>query len=210
MIATAIDFNKVFKENSALKMEGWCTVEKANRLFEIVQETDSRISVEIGVFGGRSLVALALGHKEKNSGFVIGIDPWKNKACLDGNNDPANDEWWMSLNMKQIYDSCQYHISLNELEGFCDTLRFRAVDMADIFPNRSIDLLHQDGNHNYASITNELNAWVPKLKVGGTWICDDTDWKEAASGYALLPTFGLEKIEDHQKWQVWKKVSEVK
>lgn len=206
MIETAINWKDIFSDHTREKMEGWCNEQKAQRIFELVQETDSKITVELGVFGARSLVALGLGHKEKNSGFVIGIDPWNNKACLDGGNDPANDAWWLSLDMKAIYDSAQHHIEKNELKGFCDTLRFRACDVAVLFPDASIDILHQDGNHNYQSITNELKAWTPKLKIGALWISDDTDWPEAQDGYSLLPEYGFEKIEDYTKWQVWKKV----
>lgn len=204
-VASRKNFNVVFHEGLRDRMEGWCTPEKGQRLYEIVQETDSKVSVELGVFGGRSLVALGLGHKEKGSGFVIGIDPWNNKACIEGNNDPANDEWWLSLDMREIYNSCQQHIEINELQGFCDTLRMRSVDVSILFPDGSVDILHQDSNHNTKTIVEELKAWVPKLKVGGLWICDDTDWPEAKDGYSYLPEFGLTLIEDHQKWQVWKK-----
>ncbi|MFA9220244.1 MAG: class I SAM-dependent methyltransferase [Sediminibacterium sp.] len=205
MTTTGINFDAIVKP-----MEGWCTPEKAQRLFNLVIESDSKISVELGVFGGRSLVPIGLGHKKKGSGFVIGIDAWNNKVCIEGTNDQANNDWWLSLDMKIIYASCQRHIELNELEGFCDTLRIRSTDVAILFPNESIDLLHQDSNHNAETIIAELKLWIPKVKIGGYWIADDTDWKEAKDGYSHLSDFGLELLETYTtekgQWQVWKKV----
>lgn len=203
---TTIDFKEVFKQDRIDKMEGWCTPEKAQRLYELVVETDSKLSIELGVFGGRSLVALAIGHREKGSGAAIGIDPWNNKACLEGSNDKANNDWWMSLNMKEIYASCQHHIEINDLIGFCETLRLKSVDVAHLFADGIVDVLHQDSNHNPETILAELKAWIPKLKVGGYWVVDDSDWEEAKGGYDHLNEFGLVMIEDHVKWQIWKKV----
>lgn len=73
---TYTDTEKVSEVNFAnivAPMEGWCSKEKAQKLFQLVLETDSQRSIELGVFGGRSLVPLGYGHKTKGSGFVIGI-----------------------------------------------------------------------------------------------------------------------------------------
>lgn len=202
-----VDFEQILS-----RMEGWCKPHKAQRLYELVMETDSQLSVELGVFGGKSLIALALGHKHKGSGVVLGFDPWNNKACLeDEGNDPKNNEWWASLDMEKIYQSCLFHMKINDVEGFCETIRLRNQGIANAFADETFDIIHQDGNHNFTAITGELKAWIPKLKMGGLWIADDTSWIETQEGYALLPTFGLEKIETHAyddgtEWQVWRKI----
>lgn len=199
-------------EHIFLRMEGWCKPHKANRLFELVLETDAKYSVELGVFGGKSLIALALGHKYKGSGVAFGFDPWNNKACIeDEGNDPKNDHWWATLDMEAIHQSCLHHLKINGLEGFCETIRLRNQGMAQIFANETLDIIHQDGNHNYKAITGELKSWIPKLKIGGLWIADDTSWAETQDGYSTMPSYGLEKIETHSyddgtEWQVWKKV----
>lgn len=196
----AINFEAIVKP-----MEGWCTPQKAKRLYELVLETDSQLSVELGVFGGRSLVPMGIAHKAKGSGFVIGIDAWNNKVCIEGNNDPANNEWWMKLDMRAIYNSCRYYMDLHQLDEYCETLRMRS-NVAVLFQNNTIDILHQDSNHNAETILTELKLWIPKVKVGGYWVVDDTDWKEAKEGYDHLNEFGLVLVEDHVKWQIWKKV----
>ncbi len=193
-------------EQAVSQMEGWCTPEKAQVLYNLVKKIDSVLTVELGVFGGRSLVPMAMAHKEKSSGIAIGIDPWKKEACLQGTNDPKNNEWWANLDLKAIYLSCQYHIEKNGLEGFCETLRMTSKSASFLFRENSIDIIHQDSNHNTETITSELELWIPKLKIGGYWVADDVDWPEALDGYSKLPGYGLELFEDYHTWQIWKKI----
>jgi predicted O-methyltransferase YrrM len=37
------------------KIEGWCTREKADKLIQLVKESNPKLVVELGVFGGRSI-----------------------------------------------------------------------------------------------------------------------------------------------------------
>ncbi len=187
-------------------LPGWCTAIKAARLFSLVKESNSQLTIELGVFGGRSLIPMALAHKEKGSGFVIGVDAWKASVATEGTNDPANDEFWRNLNHTDIYRSCQEGIYKYGVEDYCDTLRLKSHSVALLLADNICDIIHQDSNHNVETITDELKMWVPKLKVGGYWIADDTDWKEAVQGYAQMPEYGLELVEDFHSWQIWKKV----
>lgn len=186
---------------------GWCTVEKANILFDTVIKSDSQLTVELGVFGGRSLSAFAMAHKQKKSGFVIGIDAWKAQVAIEGTNSPLNDEYWKNtVNYKDIYNACQNMIYFNHLEDYCDTLRMRSQNASVLFQKNTIDIIHQDSGHNVETITDELKLWIPKLKIGGYWIADDTDWVEAIEGYSHLSEHGLILEQDFTKWQIWKKV----
>src|SRR4051812_40782905 len=108
-------------EEVVLSLQGWCTPEKAMRLNELVKESGSMLTVELGVFGARSFIPLAIGHKEKGSGFAIGIDSWKKDTSLHGTNDPANDEYWKNVDFKSVYRSVQQAIEENQLSDYCDT-----------------------------------------------------------------------------------------
>lgn len=189
------------------KISGWCTPEKAQILFDLVVKTDSKVTVELGVFAGRSLCAFALGHKEKKSGYVIGIDAWKAAVSIEGTNSPLNDKYWTEVvNYKDIYDECQRMIRVNGAEDYCDTLRMKSQQAGILFADNIVDIIHQDSGHNVETITDELKLWSPKLKKGGYWIADDILWVEAREGYAKLPSFGFELFEDHTEWAIFKKV----
>ena len=79
------------------KLHGWCTPEKASHLYNLVLDHENPLCVELGVFAGRSLVAIALGAKAMN-GTAVGIDAWSKEACEQGVNDIANTEWWNNIN----------------------------------------------------------------------------------------------------------------
>lgn len=186
---------------------GWCTVSKAERLFNLVIESDSKLTVELGVFGARSLTPLALAHKEKGSGVCIGIDAWKAEVATEGTNSPANDEYWRNVDYKSVYNSCVRAIQSNQLDEICYLLKLKSQTVGKIlFADNSIDILHQDSGHNVETISEELELFIPKLKLGGYWVADDVQWVEAKDGYAKLPEYGLELFEDYVEWAIWKKI----
>lgn len=197
--------NKRLKEIVEL-LPGWCTPEKAQRLFNLIIESDSQITCELGVFGGRSFIPMALAHKKKGTGFVLGIDAWKKEASLEGTNSFENNEYWSKINYTEVYRKCIYDIQVNDVDDFCSLIRMRSQEAGLLIADNVIDILHQDSAHNVETITAELNLWVPKVKTGGYWVADDLLWKEAKEGYAKLPDFGLEMVEDHHEWGIFRKI----
>lgn len=187
-------------------LHGWCEPEKAQRIYDLIKEKKSSLTIELGVFGGRSFIPMALAHRDMNHGFVIGIDAWKASASLEGENSPANDEYWKKVDYRGVYKSCQEAISTHLLEDYCDTLRLKSQHAALFFADNIVDVLHQDSGHNFSVITKELELWSPKLKMGAYWIIDDCNWVESLKGYAKLPDYGFELVEDHTTWQIHKKV----
>lgn len=187
-------------------LPGWCTAEKAGIMYDLVNQTDAQLIVELGVFGGRSFIPMALACKDKGSGKCIGIDSWRKDESLHGTNDPANDDWWAQLDFDSVYQKAKTAIVENALTTYAKLVKSSTQDYAKKVEDYTVDIIHQDSAHNFETITEELTLWIPKLKIGGYWIADDTDWKEAQGGYNKLPDYGLELIENHDKWQIWKKV----
>ena len=187
-------------------LPGWCASEKAQRLFDLIVESNSQITVELGVFGGRSFIPMALAHKQKGTGFALGIDAWRKEVSLEGTNSPENNEYWSKINYTEVYRKCIHAIRVNEVDDFCSLIRMRSQDAGFLIADNVIDILHQDSAHNIETITAELNLWVHKVKIGGYWVADDLLWEEAKKGYAKLPEFGLEMIEDYHEWGIFKKI----
>ena len=75
------------------KMEGWCTVKKATQLVNQILQVRPKVFVEIGVFGGRSLIPAALGIRANGDGMAYGIDPWKTEASPEGETVADNKGW---------------------------------------------------------------------------------------------------------------------
>ncbi len=161
--------------------------------------------MEIGVFGGRGTIAMAMGHQTTGTGHVVGIDPWDVAASLDGHNDPANDEWWGKLDHEAIYRHCVAALEQHGLMDYCRIVRERSDAALRLFPDESIWVLHQDGNHSEDISTREVELWAPKLRPGGYWVADDTDWPTTRRAQADLVDRGFAVVEDHGHWRTYRK-----
>jgi len=85
------------------KILGWCDEDKAQKFYDIITESKAKLCVEIGVFGGSSLIPQALAMKNNNDGIVVGIDPWTHDAALEDMEKDENKEWWSKINLDEIY-----------------------------------------------------------------------------------------------------------
>jgi hypothetical protein len=54
-------------------LHGWCTRKKATVMMDYIRKLKPTLSVELGVFGGRSLLAIALESKIQILVFLKGI-----------------------------------------------------------------------------------------------------------------------------------------
>src|SRR5271155_2257581 len=173
-------------EACIVSLHGWTTVDKGLRLAELVISAQARLSVELGVFGGRGTISMAIGHEALNSGWVVAVDPWERAASLEGVNAPENDAWWGTIDHEAIYKSCIRALADSQVERFCRVLRQRSHVAAGGFADGSIAVLHQDSNHSEAVSATEVEQWTPKLCAGGYWVADDTDWATTARAQRLL------------------------
>jgi len=160
--------------------------------------------VEVGTYLGRSLCSL--GEVVERSGKninVIGID-----TCRG-----SGPEGWRAKD---------YHASAVEKGGgtFAGALHKNVLDCgfgeritliisdsvsaARLFGDSSLEWVHLDARHDYASVRADIEAWLPKVKVGGWLSGDDYDeqkWPEVVQAVNdVLPEAKL--WSDHQ-WR-WK------
>ena len=164
-------------------LQGWCSIEKANALAEVVIEAEAKLIVEVGVFGGRSLVPLAMA-AALTGGVAYGIDPWRREANLEGVNDPANDAWWASVDIEAIHRAANDAIWSNGLSENCALIRARSETVCGLF--QSIDVLHLDGNHSELASCRDVANYLPRLRAGGVLIFDDVNWHTTARAIGLV------------------------
>lgn len=186
-------------------MEGWCTIEKANAMIDAVYGVNAQTCVELGVFGGKSLIAMALACKFKGTGVAVGVDPWKLGDCLEGTNDPANAEWWSKLDLEAIYRGFIRKVLDLGLTYQCQWLRYRSSDVLPFFRDGSIDILHQDSNHSEEVSCFELDAWTPKIATGGLLIQDDRLWPSMAKAVAKVSHWEIVSSDPAGNWAILKK-----
>ena len=177
------------------KLEGWCTPEKARALAECVQKESPQFIIEIGVFGARSLIAMALADTQT---VLIGIDPWASHASVAGfENDIANKEWWEKVDHTAIYDGALSAVFDCGVHSRTYLVRFTSQEALAFVRRlpRPIGLLHIDGNHSEEYSTFDVQNYVPLVKQGGIVVFDDTNWTTtAAAQQLLLQSCDLEKV----------------
>lgn len=166
-------------------MEGWCTPDKATALAECVLDLKPDVCVEIGVFAGKSLIAIALACHENSKGRVIGIDPWDKDASVQGfsPSDP-NHQWWRDVvNHSYIMGQCTSFVKqmgINSRVHLCRGTAEHTLPgmllVKDLFGRPFIDLLHIDGNHSEICSTFDVENYVPLVTSGGTVVFDDVNW----------------------------------
>ncbi len=197
-------------ENVALIIEqelegipGWCSIEKGKRMAELAR--GASLCVELGVFGGRGIISLALSLEEQGFGRADGIDPFTAVAALDGTNDVANDEWWRNVDFEEVAKTAQDAICELGLYQYTRLVRLRSKDVVGFYGDGTVDVLHQDSNHAEEVSREEVRLWAPKIRVGGYWIFDDTNWASTQRAQLDLVSLGFTEIEDHGSWKVYRR-----
>ena len=167
-------------------LEGWCGYQKAKHLAQLILDRRPEVIVEIGVFGGKSLSAMAMACQHIYNGHCTGIDPWTKAAALEGDVGPDHSEWWAKLDLEQIRKTCLSNIRQLGLEDFITIQRNHDSEVLSNFEDQSIDLIHEDSNHSLQVSVRTCRDWVPKLKIGGLFIMDDSSWDTQQRSIELL------------------------
>ena len=168
-----------FIENEHKKIHGWCDRNKAQKFYDIITKNKAKLCVEIGVFGGSSLIPQALAMKEnKNNGIVVGIDPWTHSAALEDMENDGNKNWWSEVNMTEIYEHFMNKLKEYKIDSFCKIYKDKSENVINEFEYESIDVLHIDGNHCEKISYQDSVNYFPKVRKGGYIFFDDTTWRE--------------------------------
>jgi predicted O-methyltransferase YrrM len=186
-------------------MHGWMSPEKGKRIARLVSEKTDPLCVELGVFGGRGVFAMALAVKYllKTGARVHGIDPFTASAALEGVNTRENEEWWSKLDYQAILKSARSHIDALGLS--VDLILKRSQDVVGDYAAGSIDIIHQDSNHSEEVTCAEVAQWTPKMKPRAYWVFDDVDWPTTNLAQARLQQqHGYELVEHHGSWAIFR------
>ena len=183
------------------EIDGWfhwrAAQEEAVRSFD-----DGSRFVEIGTYLGRSLCSL--GEVVEHSGkkiMVIGVDTcrgsgregWRGKDFHTGAVERGGGTFAGALH-KNVLDC-----------GFGDKISLiisESVTASKLFADHSLEWVHLDARHDYASVKADIEAWLPKIKSGGWLSGDDYDeqkWPQVVKAVGdLLPGA---KLWSNQQWR---------
>ena len=158
-------------------------------LVDSIDEIAPKTIVEIGVWKGGSVLAMAQRLKDKNyKSTVIAVDTW-----LGSWDHWESDEWFGHLNFQQGYPTIAHkfmnNVVLSGLSDFIVPLPVDSVNAAHVLAHYKVfpEIIHLDGGHDYHAVMSDLERWWPLLRNGGIFIGDDyrTDgsWPEVKQAF---------------------------
>ena len=156
------DLLKQFISDQFPKMGGWCDAEKGFQIGKLVLDSKPQKIAEVGVFEGKSTLALAKACKMNGSGTVYAIDSWKKEDCID-DEVAANQEWWSTLDLDGHYEAFVGHTVRAQVVKNIQFCRMSSWDASRFLPD--MDMVHIDANHAEWPSTSDVVNWLPKLKV---------------------------------------------
>jgi len=147
--------------------------------------------VEVGTYLGRSLCSL--GEVVKQSGksiTVIGVD-----TCRGSGPEGWRQKDYHGAAVASGGGTFAGALHRNVLDcGYGDAITLIIADSlkaSRLFGDASIDWVHLDARHDYASVKADIAAWLPKIKSGGWLSGDDYDeikWPEVVKAVSeMLP-----------------------
>jgi len=180
---------------------GWCPPEKAQMLAALVMATRPATVCELGVWTGASLIPMAMALKEIGSGMILGIDPWKADASVQGQiAQPDIDFWSRQGEHEQAYS--QFMEKVNGL-GLQDFVRVVRKTSNEVNPP-DMDIIHVDANHGPQVLTDVIR-FCPKVKQGGYCIMDDLGWTGGAVSGSIsrLQAMGFRELYQIKNERGW-------
>lgn len=190
---------------------GWCPLEKAYDLALAVLVLRPVVVCEIGVWGGKSLIPMALACESINSGRVFAIDPWSGQASSAGYTG-ENFKWWSAQDHEKVYKSFVGHVDRLALK---DRVVIQRSTSNDANVPEEIDLISVDGQHTDQAVM-DVNRFCSRVRVGGIVMMDDLGWNndgELPVAKAIDRLFELGFIELFRKktaqaeWAAFQRIS---
>jgi predicted O-methyltransferase YrrM len=169
--------------NNDYDQGGWCLDVKRDFIHTLVNITQSKLCVEIGVYKGSSLLSFAEA-LEKIGGKITGIDPWSfemSKNTIDFMGKDYENYIYNELLKGQstfdiFYNDICDIVEKNDISKTISIIRKPSEDAFINFEIESIDIIHIDGNHNELNASRDILLYLPLVKKGGYFIMDDSNW----------------------------------
>lgn len=134
---------------------------------ELIANKGYKTIAEIGVL--RGWFANHLYQTQPNE--LVLVDPWKRWSTdvFEDYDDYPQEKWDL------LHDQVKAKFSKQNVRIVRDV----SVSASQQFPNGYFDLVYIDGNHKHEYVLEDLEAWMPKVRKGGT-LCGH-DWQIVTS-----------------------------
>lgn len=140
-------------------------------LHRLITDLGLKTGVEVGTQKAEYAVYLL----ENTDLYLYLVDVWQH---LENYDDIANvlDEIQESYLQEALHNLTAYATRYSIIRKF-------SVEASGQFSDESLDFVYIDANHSYASTTADLEAWYPKIRVGG--LISGHDYLDSGSNFGV-------------------------
>jgi predicted O-methyltransferase YrrM len=160
--------------NIVAKTQGWRETVEAQQFAVLTLALQPRLIVEIGVFGGRSFIPMAMALKHCGCGRIVGIDPWDARFSKLGQIKPEDVKYWEAIDHDAVYKHFMGLLKESGASDCCEIIR-KPSDEVPTLKLTPIDLLSIDGNHGEQAFR-DTERFSSNVRVGGIIVLDDLGW----------------------------------
>lgn len=176
------------------QIEGWFNFRQAYR-DAVAEAPRHAVFVEVGSYKGRS--AAFMGVEIANSGKPITfycVDHWKGSDEEAHKADPDR---------KRLFTVFKDNIApLIKAHVHIKPVRSDSAQAAHLFEDESVDFVWIDAGHDYDSVSEDIEAWWPKVKPGGVMGGDDLPM--AGVNQAVTELFPDAERVSENGWMWWR------
>ncbi|NNM56981.1 class I SAM-dependent methyltransferase [Acidocella sp.] len=162
------------------QLEGWCSLQKALWLAELVTKMSGTRIGEIGVYGGKSLIPMALAARNRPGAMVYAIEPWSNSVAVEQATSGDNDQWWREVDLNKVKLGFISAVMDCGLAGVVKLIELPSDEARCAFQamrGYRFDLLHIDGSHAEGQALADVKDWLPLMAPDGILVLDDIGWE---------------------------------
>jgi len=171
---TPLALRSMFWRPNYLEQSAW--LEHIPFAFWLAEAHHPRVLVELGAHSGVAYFAFCQGISRLGLNTrCFAVDTWKDNG--------------------QIYDKLSAHNDA-QYSGFSRLVRSTFDDVLENFSNDSVDLLHIDVLHNFETIKQTFEAWLPKLSNNAVVILHGTNIREKHNGIFKY----FEELKEQYPW----------
>lgn len=190
---------------------GGCSVNKGFVMAELIRRFDLKVSVDIGIYRGRSFFPQAVAHSRWTGGTVYGVDPYSMGEALENDCGDLKDkvaDFAARLDFDDLYQTVERNIVSRGLEKHAKIVRKTSMAAAPEFRERGVSfgLIHIDGNHDTARVMEDVDAYLPLLAPSGFVVLDDISWSSVRPAYDLVSrkmTHLFERVDGRNDYAVF-------
>lgn len=148
--------------------------------------------VELGSWTGRSAAycVVELINREKLGPFYC-VDSWQGEAAIDY--DPATVQDLENIFRQNLQPVMESIAMINSMSW----------SAAEQFQDETVDFCYVDAGHSYEAVTQDLNAWWPKMRPGSMFGGDDYTKGYPGVQQAVWDFFGPMDIKVRRAGRCW-------